>query len=705
MNYRITAYTEEAKEMLSESGKRTERIFGSHDQLTGENMELHGNHVYIPDMVGLEHQWLNDEVYESDLYRMVREAGTISSFLNKANSELAEGQEEWTFEDIYNGLVAARVSGDPSFAFYVCFEIKYKGGGTGQFELNYAQRELLVELELMRCAGKPIRIVLCKARQWGGSTLVQLYMAWIQLFVKEQWNSVIVAQVKDTAKVIKGMYTRVIGSMPALIFNTPRIQFTPNEKATDEFIISDGKNRLRDNTIGVSSYEAFEGLRGHDYAMAHLSEFAYWKTTKTKTASDVITNIEGGIDPNPYTLIIIESTARGNSGPFYERYQIAKDPDVDSIYKAVFIPFYHIEKDSLPFRNAVEKLKFAEWILEHKDDEVPVDKAHESGRYIYNLWLKGASLEHIHWYVLKRTAFTDHAQMAREAPSDDVECFVFSGNKVFNPEVIDLRRQQQKKDPMFRGEIHEKQGQIALVANSTGQFWIWRGPDRMDTEYRYLVVVDPGGRSESSDPNVITVIDRWPMVFGGVPEVVARWRGHIRYDLLAYKAVKIARLYNNALLAIESNTYDKKKAESSEFTEQADHIDGILLKIGKSYTNLYKRKSTSPEDIRKGRKTKIGFHTNPKTKQKMIDVFVVDVEEDKWIDPDDRMWAEAGIYEQKEDGSYGNIDGKDNHDDILMTDMIGDYISTYEMPMPRIRTAVTDIPVQVRMATRNESSL
>ena len=29
---------------------------------------------------------------------------------------------------------------------------------------------------------------------------MQLYMAWIQLFLKEGWNSVIIAQTKDTAR-------------------------------------------------------------------------------------------------------------------------------------------------------------------------------------------------------------------------------------------------------------------------------------------------------------------------------------------------------------------------------------------------------------------------------------------------------------------------------------------------------------------------
>ena len=49
------------------------------------------------------------------------------------------------------------------------------------FKLNRAQRRVLNKLEKLRKAGKPIKFILLKARQWGGSTLVQIYMLWIML--------------------------------------------------------------------------------------------------------------------------------------------------------------------------------------------------------------------------------------------------------------------------------------------------------------------------------------------------------------------------------------------------------------------------------------------------------------------------------------------------------------------------------------------
>ena len=61
------------------------------------------------------------------------------------------------------------------------------------FRLNRAQRKLVDALEAERTAGRPIRLILLKARQWGGSTCVQLYMAWLQLIQAEGLNSLIVA--------------------------------------------------------------------------------------------------------------------------------------------------------------------------------------------------------------------------------------------------------------------------------------------------------------------------------------------------------------------------------------------------------------------------------------------------------------------------------------------------------------------------------
>lgn len=699
--YTISEYTEEAKLMLAENEDRLKKIFGTHDQYTGKGMERHTHKVRI-EGYPIREQWLTEEVYRNPLYQAVIKSGSIEAYTQDFNEE---NNTSITEEDLIDRLYITRCSRDPSFAFYTAFKIKPKEGGDMiPFRLNYAQRYLLVILEKMRIAQVPIRVILLKARQWGGSTFVQLYMAWVQLFVKEGWYSVVIAQTKDTAKRIKAMYKKVLDNIPGFIFDTGKLQFVPYEHSASDSIIADQRgNKIRDNVITVASYENFESTRGMDYAMAHFSEVAYWKTTDGKSAEQVVTNIDSNILEKPLTIEVSESTANGMSGYFYDEYQLAKKGT--SSRKAVFIPFFYIENDMLSFSNKVEKLKFAERLIAEKNNTVEPDENSESGQYLYSLWTKGATLEHILWYINKRKSFHDHASMASEAPSDDEECFKFSGNRVFNIYIIDCRRNQYQKTPIFTGDIaqSEKTGKICLVPDKNGLFRIWKHPDKSNTSNQYLVIVDVGGRSKNSDPSCITVMNRWPLRFkGGKLEVVARWHGHIRYDFLAYKAVKIARYYKNAKLVFESNTYDKKKAEASEFIEQGDHIRGILSKIKDIYSNLYMRTATDPEDIQNGVYTKIGFHTNSKTKQDMVDNFIVVFEDDRIIDPDERLYKEAAIYEQRPDGSYGNIQGRGNHDDILMTDMIGALVSD-EMPKPSLVRKSTG-NISFDDYTKNESS-
>lgn len=63
---------------------------------------------------------------------------------------------------------------------------------------------------------------------------------------------------------------------------------------------------------------------------------------------------------------------------------------------------------------------------------------------------------------------------------------------------------------------------------------------------------------------------------------------------------------------------------------------------------------------------------------------VVYLDDQLWDEPDDEMYKEMLIYEYKDDGTIGNIEGKGNHDDIFMSTGIGLYVSQYEMELPVI---------------------
>jgi len=678
------------------------------DQYTGKCIPDHTEEVSIKGYP-IPVQYLTKEVANCKLYKTVRQLGGVKEYVNYFNTVHKEELEgnEITEDEVIEELYVTRLRRDPAFAFIQCFNIQDKSSGKNiKFRLNYPQVILLAKLEKMRRQAKPIRLILLKARQWGGSTLVQLYMAWIQLFVREGWNSVILAQTKDTARRIKSMYSRMLKHFPSsIVFKVPHIKFSPKENSqADSTITTESGRVVRDNVVTIASFENFESTRGANFAMAHFSEVAYWVNTPGKTAEGLITNIAGGMLMAPLTLEVMESTANGMSGYFYDEYQIAKDPMKKSSREALFIPFYFILNDTKPFKDENEKYRFAKWLLDYRFDETE-SVTTESGSYLFSLWRKGASLESINWYIEQRARFHDHASVASEAPSDDVECFKHSGHTIFDQYLVDKYRKEFVRDPIYYGEIMQPEGQRPRLTpfDAKGALWVWQNPDNSPTNDRYMTVVDVGGRSTKADFSVITVVDRWPLRFGGKAEVVARWRGHIRYDFLALKAVMISRLYNNALLVFESNTFDKKKAESTEFVEFGDHTRGILSTIEDTYENLFMRVSTTPEDIKQGRFKKVGFQTNVKTKQDMVDHFIVSFEDNtRFLDPDYRAYEEMAIYEQREDGSYGNIVGRDNHDDILMTDMIADLVSD-QLPVPSI--AKETYADEWNAGTMNESFL
>lgn len=166
----------------------------------------------------------------------------------------------------------ARMRHDFAFWCRKCVQIRDKCSGRYvDFRLNRPQRRAVAVMEEQRRKGEPIRIVMLKARQWGGSTLIQMYMAWIQIIHRENWHSFICAHVKDTSATIRGMYSRMLRNYPEeyWLCDTPP-QFNSYERSLNTRVISG-----RDCRVTLGSCESQEAARGNDIAMAHLSEVAF----------------------------------------------------------------------------------------------------------------------------------------------------------------------------------------------------------------------------------------------------------------------------------------------------------------------------------------------------------------------------------------------------------------------------------------------
>ena len=218
---------------------------------------------------------------------------------------------------------------------------------------------------------------------------------------------------------------------------------------------------------------------------------------------------------------------------------------------------------------------------------------------------------------------------------------------------------------------------LSFVEKPNGNLWVWALPDKsVNMRNRYVVSFDIGGRSSGADYSVITVLDRYWLTEGGCEERVATYRFHLDQDLAAWRAMQIAKFYNNALLVPEVNT-----AVSNAVETDGDHSITIFDIIKPHYDNIYAR--TNPQRVKEGKPALLGFHTNRKTKTELVDHYNAVIREGTYIERDVRAIYEAEHYEIKSDGSYGNIVGKDEHDDIHMTTMIALKVSS-EMDKPSI---------------------
>ena len=675
------------KNILAENARRLAVINAPFNPYTGEGAVGERTKVVIKDFP-IPVQWLPNEMLEYPLVKKLIKYGSLQEFLEK------ELKVENTKEDrlkTIDAFVRIRIKEDFCFWAATYVYIKNKGGGEDVlFVLTRPQRRFVRKLEKLRRAGKPIRLVLLKARQWGGSTTSQLYMAWLQLVHQTGLNSLIIAHQGTASDEIKDMFDRMIKAYPVELLHDIGEAYNENEPKLVGVGKSGAIHRVpqRNCKIKLGTAERPDSCRGGDYNLVHCSEVGIWKKTDGKRPEDIVRSACSGILLKPYTMIVYESTANGTGNFFQREYDAAKKKQ--SQFEAMFISWFDIDQYSAPIED-IEA--FANWLYLNRNNDNANSNREESGKYLWWLWERGATLEAINWYIQERSKYTDHGQMASEYPSDDVEAFVHSGARVFDKYKVELLRPM-CKSPRYIGDVYGDgdEGEDALLnlrfaEDHQGQFWIWALPeidDDIEITDRYLVVVDIGGRSKDADWSVITVIDRLFMMDGGLPSIVAQWYGHIDMDLLAWKSVQIAAFYDEALLVIESNTAETKDKERNVDGDQSQYI---LNRVKGVYNNLYARKQSEDDIINKVPK-KIGFHTNVATKPMVISTLVKVIRETLYVERDERCLDEYLTYE-KVGSKYGAIAGK--HDDLLMTRAIGLHICYNEMELPTEKKRIRNI--------------
>lgn len=674
--------------ILQENERRRAIVFAPFNPITGEG-SIGQRVAFTVSDYPIPTQYLPVEMMDEPFVKKLSKAGSVDAFIRDA---LMLPVTDEARDKVVEEFIRIRQKHDYPFWAAMFAYIKRKGGGTDVlFRLNRPQRKLIKRLEKMRKAGKPIRLILLKARQWGGSTAIQIYMAWLQLVHEVGLNSLIIAHQGTGSDEIKDMFDRMIKSYPVEMLHELGDAYAPNEPK----MVGVGKSGnifrvpQRNCKIKIGTAERPNSCRGGDYNLVHLSEVALWKETDGKKPEDIVRSACSGILLRPYTMIVYESTPNGVGNFFHKEYLAAKKGL--SQFEAMFVAWFEIEQYELPFENEAEKYEFAKKLFANRRNEEIKSDREEPGTYLWRLWEKGATLEAIHWYVSERSKYTNHGDMASEYPSDDIEAFTYSGRKVFSSEDVEQFRPACRA-PRWIGEIYGSadEGEKAIEGlrfkkEADGRLFMWHDVERSDIEEvtdRYLVVVDVcKGHTKNADFADILVIDRLFMMDGEPPVVAAEWHGHIDMDKLAWKATQVAAYYNNALLVIESNTLETNNTKG-----EAEYILTLIHEVyGRQ---LYARKQ-SAEDIRQGLPKKYGYHTNPLTKKVVIYNLKVVIRERLYIEREEACLDEYLTYVETENNVFEAMEGY--HDDRLMTRAIGMQVCYHEMELPRIVKRVNNI--------------
>ena len=621
------------------NSERKALLFEPYDPIKGIGSPIARKELKITTSFSL---WLPVEMFEKC---------ELIKLFQKKNNELKPEM----FDTFLGYLEEERFDYDFEFWAFRCAKIQTK------FEkkiiplrLNKAQRKILSAIEEMRLTGVPIRMDLLKARQYGGSTLIQIYMAWVQIRLKENWHSVIVADVEDQAKNIRGMYNRLVKEYPE------QLTLRPFEGSTKNKILKE-----RGNIICVGSMTKPDSLHSFDNSMVHMSEVGLWKKTEGKSPEDLMQSLIPTVPDVPLSMIIREGTAKG-VGNFWHRTYTYNDG-----YKKVFVGWHEVEMYQKPL--TVTEEEFFKTLSEHE-------------LYLWNT--EKATLEGINWYRDKLLEFKgDTWLMCGQFPSNPIEAFQSTGRRFYPPSIIHKARISEKP-PIFIGDIFgdEMKGKKALENirieyYNTGNLQIWSKPKKKGL-YReqYIVSVDIGGRSRGADYSTINVFDRIGILSGGGISRSALWKGHIDHDLLAYKAAQIAKFYNDALLVVEVNSLDKDEVEGSEGVNYLTVIDEVV----KHYNNVYARNVN--ENIKEGVPLKYGFHMNKKTKPLVMNAKLAAMRDDLFVEYSRDANDEADVMEVLPSGAISAVDGM--HDDIEVPTATAIYVSDMMSPPKEIQKVI-----------------
>lgn len=429
-----------------------------------------------------------------------------------------------------------------------CLKIKTKSGTVVPFRLNDAQRKLYAVAKRQQDAGKPVRLIILKARQLGFSTLTE-GLIFHACATRKNVNALIVAHREDATANLFRMSKLFYDELPAPVkpmlraSNAQELVFENPSKLRSEREARPGlRSRIRCATAGGRGIGRSDTLQ-----CVHLSEYAFWPDGADGKAS-TLAGILQAVPSLPGTMVVIESTANGFED-FKERWDAAVAGEND--FEPVFFAWFENPDYSMPV------VPGTEWTPEEREL-----------RDAYRL--TDGQLQWRRWCIANNCGGSLD-MFRQEYPASPGEAFLHSGTGVFDNEQIVLRLER-LPSPAGRGEFTNGE----WTESETGAITLYELPEE---GVPYVLGGDTAG--EGSDYFTAIVINN---VSG---RIVAKLRQKYSEPEYVRQICALGRFYNDALVAIETNfsTYPVMKLQEMEYPNQysREREDTYTRQMRKSY--------------------------------------------------------------------------------------------------------------------------
>jgi hypothetical protein len=506
-------------------------------------------------------------------------------------------------------------------------KIRTKSGALVKFKLNSSQKRLNDKINELQEQGKPVRIIILKARQMGFSTLTEGRI-FHKTATTKLTNSFIIAHKEEAS-------TNLF-SMSKLFYEELPVGLRPMKKASNakELIFENPTPDLNEkqNNPGLRSKIKIDTAKNLDAGRSstihnlHASEVAFWDNADT-----VMLGLMQAVPNTPNTMVIVESTANGVGGYFYDMWQKAKRGEND------FIPLFFAWFEHAEYRMEVPE----GFTLTDKEKELKDLYSLEDEQLVWRRW------------AIRNNCGGDVEKFKQEYPSNDEEAFLTSGRPRFDVQTLHkwyAKAKQGEKGYLENGK---------WIEDDKGYLEIWERPI---PGRHYVIGGDTSEGKATGDYSAATVWD------AKTYKQVAKWHGHIDPDLFADELVSLGEHYNKALIAPEKNNHG--------FT--------TINKLKKlNYPNVFQmeRYDQSTDKTTK----ELGFLTNRKTKPLIIDHLAGLIRENLIQTYDKELISECITYVREDDGGTNAQEGC--HDDLVMASAIalfvlsnyfGEYFDHYE---------------------------